>query len=472
MIKCNSLAADFSSGQNNENKVSMNTHLNQWLSKIAFIQLIVVICSCAPRDFEPPNIILIMADDLGYGDIGCYGNDEIRTPALDKLAAEGLKFTDFHSNGAVCSPTRAALLTGRYQQRSGLEGVIYANPMQETRQTGLDIDEITFADYMKEIGYATGIVGKWHLGYRVEYNPIYQGFEYFRGYVSGNVDYHSHVDQAGFPDWWHDLEKTEEEGYVTDLITEYSIEFIEKNKNQPFCLYVAHEVPHYPFQGRKDKADRYPGYPRDKIPGHGTRKDKKVAYKEMIEVMDEGIGKITAKLSELKLSDKTMVFFCSDNGGIANPGNNGNLRGNKGSLWEGGHRVPAIAVWPGYIRPGTTTNETVMSMDLFPTFVNLSKRSGEQDYRFDGIDITRLLIEEQSLPYRTVFWRYRNQKVARYNNWKLIIDSDSTKLFDLGADISESINLVNLEESMTKKLKTELEQWETNVMKGVKLKTK
>lgn len=450
----------------------MNTILNQWFLNLKLLVLLVIVFSCAPREFEQPNIILIMADDLGYGDIGCYGNNEISTPSLDKLAAEGLKFTDFHSNGSVCSPTRAALLTGKYQQRSGLEGVIYANPMEETRQTGLDINEPTFADYLKEAGYATGIVGKWHLGYRVEYNPLYQGFEYFRGYVSGNVDYHSHVDQAGFPDWWHDLEKVEENGYVTDLVTKYSIEFIEKNKDQPFCLYVAHEVPHYPFQGRKDKADRYPGYPRDKIPGHGTRKDKKGAYKEMIEVMDEGIGKIIAKLDEHNLMDKTLVFFCSDNGAIADPGNNGNLRGNKGSLWEGGHRVPAIAVWPGYIKPGSITDETVMSMDMFPTFVNLSKNPTDRDYNFDGMDITRLLIEEQSLPFRTLFWKYRNQKVARNDNWKLIVDHDTTKLFDLRADISESINLVSLETRMTEQLQAELKKWEVDVLKGVKLKTK
>jgi len=251
------------------------------------------------------------------------------------------------------------------------------------------------------------------LGYRVEYNPIYQGFDFFRGYVSGNVDYHSHIDGAGIPDWWHDLEKTEEKGYVTDLITDYSIEFIEKNKELPFFLYVAHEVPHYPFQGRYDKADRYVG---KKINGHGSRKDKKTAYKEMIEVMDEGIGKIMSTLDEHGLKENTLVIFCSDNGGLGEVANNGDLRGSKGSLWEGGHRVPAIAHWPGYIKSGTTTNEAVMSMDFFPTFVTLSKTLPENNYNFDGVDITRLLIEERSLPERSLFWKYRNQKVIRYEN--------------------------------------------------------
>lgn len=441
------------------------------VSQISFkiflvINISLFVFSCGPREFLSPNIILIMADDLGYGDIGCFGNEKIQTPFLDKLASEGLKFTDFHSNGAVCSPTRAALLTGRYQQRSGLEGVIYAKG--ETRQTGLDIGEITFADHMKSEGYATGIVGKWHLGYHIEFNPIYQGFDYFRGYVSGNVDYHSHVDGAGIPDWWHDLEKVEEKGYVTELITDYALEFIEKNQDDPFFLYIAHEVPHYPFQGLKDKADRFPGR---KFPALGSRKDKEGAYKEMIEVMDEGIGRILNRLEMLSLIDNTLVIFCSDNGGLKDVANNGNLKGSKGSLWEGGHRVPAIACWPKYIEPGTTTKELVMSMDFFPTFVNLSRSETKYNFNFDGIDITRLLIEDKSLPDRTLYWKYKNQKVARNGSWKLLVDNDTTHLYNLDADIFEETDLVDSKSSIAAELILELDQWEKDVLAGVKLKT-
>ncbi len=422
--------------------------------------------SCTPREFERPNIILIMADDLGYGDLGCFGNKEIQTPFLDSMASEGLKFTDFHSNGSVCSPTRAALLTGRYQQRSGLEGVIYAEG--ETRQTGLDVKELTIADYMKSEGYATGVVGKWHLGYHIDYNPIYHGFDFFRGYVSGNVDYHSHLDGAGIPDWWHDLEKTKEKGYVTDLITKYSVEFIEKNKDRPFFLYVAHEAPHYPFQGRKDRADRRLGMDFE---DHGSRKDKKGAYKEMIEVMDEGIGQIFEKLETLGLKENTLVIFCSDNGGLKEVANNGSLNGAKGSLLEGGHRVPAIARWPGYILPGSVTNQTILSMDFFPTFVNLVKNEEKQNLGFDGIDITRLLIEEKALSDRTLFWKYRDQKVARNGEWKLLIDKDTAYLYNLAADVSEQIDLADMEGSIASQLKIELETWEKDVSKGIKLKT-
>ncbi len=445
----------------------MNTFLGTGLRLFIYFSIPLAILACKPREFERPNIILIMADDLGYGDIGCYGNTSIKTPSLDKMAAEGLKFTDFHSNGAVCSPTRAALLTGRYQQRSGLEGVIYARG--ETRKEGLDAKEFTFADYLKSVGYTTGIVGKWHLGYYIDFNPKYQGFDYFRGYVSGNVDYQSHIDGSGIPDWWHDLEKKEEKGYVTDLITDYALEFIEKNKGQPFCLFVAHEAPHYPFQGRQDKADRQPGV---RFLAQGTRRDKKRAYREMVEIMDEGIGRIIEKVKAVGLNEKTLIFFCSDNGGFAEVANNGELKGAKGSLWEGGHRVPAIAYWPGYIEPGSTTDETVMSMDLFPTFVNLSKAPIEKNFGFDGVDLTRLLIEDKSLEERSVFWRYRDQKVARNGDWKLLVQNDTTYLYNLKSDLAEQNNLAESEINIASQLELELNNWEGEVTAGIRLKTK
>jgi len=247
------------------------------------------------------------------------------------MAEQGMKFTDYHSNGAVCTPTRAALLTGRYQQRCGLEGVIYAKG--ETRQCGMPLEEITFAEVLKSAGYHTGIFGKWHLGYQVKYNPLEQGFEEFRGYVSGNVDYHSHVDGAGYRDWWHNREQVVEEGYTTDLITQHAVEFIKKHQDEPFCLYVAHEAPHFPFQGRHDPPDRLPG---GKFPAHGSRKDSKNAYKEMIMALDESVGQVISIVKELGIEKDTFIFFCSDNGAILKVGSNGNLRGAKGSLWEGG----------------------------------------------------------------------------------------------------------------------------------------
>lgn len=445
----------------------MNDFLRRKGKLVQGLLLMIIFVGCGPREFDRPNIILIMADDLGYGDITCYGNENIKTPSLDKLAAGGMKFTDYHSNGAVCSPTRAALMTGRYQQRSGLEGVIYAKG--ETRQTGLAIEEETMADFLKRAGYATGMVGKWHLGYHIEYNPIYQGFDFFRGYVSGNVDYQSHVDGAGIPDWWHNLEKTEEKGYTTELITDYALKFIQAHKDEPFFLYVAQEAPHYPFQGPKDKADRFPGV---RFPPQGSRADKQEAYKEMIESMDTGIGKIVRLIEDFDLQKHTLIFFCSDNGGFAPVADNGSLKGYKGSLWEGGHRVPAIAYWPGYIQPNQTTRELTMSMDLMPTFINLSKFTEPPKSKLDGIDITRLLIENRSLPDRAVFWRYRDQKAVRHGDWKLIVDNDTTKLYQLDDDLLEQHNVSVSESAIVDELKEELQTWEEEVSKGVKMKTK
>ena len=258
-----------------------------------------------------PNIVVIMADDLGYGDLSSY-DGWIETPALDALAAEGLRLTDFHSSGAVCSPTRAGLLTGRYQQRAGIPNVIYANP-DWNRHHGLQPRETTIAERMQAEGYATGIVGKWHLGYRVETNPLRHGFDVFRGYVSGNVDYFSHVDGFGNHDWWDGETNREEPGYVTHLINEHAVAFIEEQAatDAPFFLYVAHEAPHFPYQGPDDAAFRVVG---ERIPETREPEQVRRAYREMVEEMDTGIGAILDTLRRLGLAERTFVFFLSDNG--------------------------------------------------------------------------------------------------------------------------------------------------------------
>ncbi len=204
-----------------------------------------VLPGTAQKKSDQPNIILIMADDLGYGDIACFGSDFIQTPVLDKMASEGIKFTDYHSNGAVCTPTRAALMTGNYQQRSGLEGVIFAQA--DKRIYGISTSEKTMAEIFKDAGYKTGMFGKWHLGYNKEFNPTYHGFDEFYGYVSGNVDYISHRDGIGIYDWWQNTDLSYDKGYVTDLITDEALKFMEENKEQPFLLYLPHEAPHFPY---------------------------------------------------------------------------------------------------------------------------------------------------------------------------------------------------------------------------------
>ena len=416
------------------------------------------------RAVGKPNIILIMADDLGYGDIGCYGSTKIKTPNIDALAGGGMKFTDYHSNCPVCSPTRAALLTGRYQQRSGIEGVVYAKG--PTRQTGLALEETTFAEVLKKRGYATALFGKWHLGYNVEFNPVRQGFDEFRGYVSGNVDFHSHIDGAGFDDWWKNLEKIPEEGYTTDLITRHGVDFIERHKDEPFCLYLPHEAPHSPYQGRNDPPERLPdGKKGRKAKGPEITR----AYKEMVEVMDEGIGRIVETVRRLGLERKTFIFFCSDNG-ATRQGSNGALSGYKGSLWEGGHRVPAVAYWPGRIRPGTTTGQTVLGMDLYATMVSIAGAKLPAGLRLDGVDLLGVLTEHEKLPQRTLFWRYRKERAVRRGPWKLLVRDNETTLYNLDEDPGEKNDLVRTKPRMLKRLEDELAAWEREVSAGVILR--
>ena len=427
-----------------------------------YLFTLLLISSChhsgAPENAltSKPNIILIMADDLGYEGIGCYDNKILKTPHLDEMAENGVLFTDFHANGSVCTPTRAALLTGRYQQRVGLEGVIYARG--ETRQVGLDTMEYTLAKALKTAGYATGIMGKWHLGYRKAFNPIYYGFDEFYGYVSGNVDFHTHFDNSGVYDWWHNLDTIQEKGYVTDLITEHSINFIKKNKDRPFFLYVPHEAPHVPFQGRNDPGYRYAD---NEFTYYGPVKDRDRAYIEMVEVMDEGIGKIIQTLEALNLEENTLVVFISDNGGESF-GHNGVLNGDKGSLLEGGHRVPAIAQWKGKIQKGIS-QETVMSFDWMPTFMALANVNLPDNLVIDGIDLSDHLFHKDTLPQRNLFWKYRKEKVIRQNQYKLLINEKEHFLYDLDKDLSEQNNIADSYPELMEQLKEKLVAWERKI---------
>lgn len=413
------------------------------------------------HDSRPPNIILIMADDLGYGDLGCYGNKVIKTPNLDHMAKEGVRFVDFHSNGAVCSPTRAALLTGRYQQRTGITGVITA---KNHRDLGLPLSEVTIAEALKQEGYTTGIFGKWHLGYAKGFNPVHQGFDEFIGFLSGNVDYHSHVDQAGFSDWWQGEEPFQQTGYSTDLISANAIDFIQRNRDSPFFLYIAHEAPHSPYQNRNSKPDRKPGgIPGTDFPIFGSESDFSLMLKGMIEIMDETIGDMFKALQVFGLSKNTVVIFISDNGATT-IGSNGNLRGFKSSLWEGGHRVPAIIHWPEYINAGWTSEETILTMDLFPTIMEFA--GVQYDKNLDGISIAQHLLHNNALPARKLFWQHGKDYAVRSGKWKLLLaDKENIKLFDLEKDIEERHDLAEKHPDIKQELLEALESWKNEVFK-------
>ncbi len=401
---------------------------------------------------RPPNVVLILADDLGYGDLACYGHPNHRTPQLDALARGGVRFTDFHSNGAVCSPTRAALMTGRYQQRCGItEVLVAAGP----RDRGLPEGETTFAAQLKKAGYRTGIFGKWHLGYQPRFNPTHFGWDEFRGYVSGNVDYFSHLDLPGNADWWNGAKLEPEEGYTTDLITRHSIKFIEENRERPFCLYMANEAVHSPYQGPDGKAERLSGPAQRSNPTPAV-------YGAMLQAMDTGIGRVMETLRRLKLERDTFVFFFSDNGATA-AGSNGACRGHKGQVWEGGHRVPAIAYWPGKIPAGVTSAETAIGLDLFPTLAGVAG-APPPPRKLDGASLLPHLTRKERLPRRTLFWGAGQQRAVRQGEWKLtLMPKEEPFLANLGKDFSEETNLAAAEAGRVRAMREELAKWEKDV---------
>jgi len=409
-----------------------------------------------------PNVVLIMADDLGYGDLSCYGSTRCDTPQLDRLAARGMRFTDFHSSGTVCSPTRAGLLTGRYQQRAGIDGVVYANP-KKNRHHGLQKNEITLAQSMQAAGYRTGMFGKWHLGYQRQYNPTLRGFQQFVGYVSGNVDYFAHLDGTGVFDWWHNARlNREEEGYVTHLITKHAVDFIRQQKQEPFFVYIAHEAVHYPYQGPDDKPMRKEGGGDIKS---AKRKDIANAYREMNTEMDRGIGEIVSVLDELNLTEKTLIFFLSDNG-ANREGSNGKLRGFKGGVWEGGHRVPAIACWPGHVPAGSVCDETTISIDVMPTILELAQATVPADHRLDGKSLLPLLVEQQKIKPRLFFWDYIGRSAVRQGPWKLVLNQNPkspVELFHLEEDLSESHNLAKKQPQRVQEMQAAFRAWKKDV---------
>ena len=410
------------------------------------------------QDAPGPNFIVIMADDLGYGDLSCYWKDSpAKTPRLDQMASQGIRFTDFHSSGNVCSPTRAGLVTGRYQQRSGIPGVINADPNEPVHHTGLGDEEVTFAEMLRGAGYRTGIMGKWHLGYRPKFNPIHHGFDEFRGYISGNIDYQSHYDRMETYDWYNGTETVKEPGYVTHLVTQHSIDFIRRHRDRPFCLYVAHEAVHAPWQGPEDPPQRGPQKANS---GHSSKSE---ALPKMLTALDDGVGQILDVVDELGLAERTLVVFFSDNGPAG--GSAGPLRGRKGSNWEGGHRVPAIARWPGKIAAGTTTDQLAISLDLMPTMLALAGIPAPQDRPLDGVDLMPVLQGKPLASPRQLFW---NGVAMRDGTWKLMLNRKgrgqvSAELYQLSDDVGELRDLAAQYPDRVQQMKAALESWKQDV---------
>ncbi|MDF7822734.1 sulfatase-like hydrolase/transferase [Pontiellaceae bacterium B12227] len=428
--------------------------MKTWVRKKTIGAVLVLIAAAGLSHAERPNFIFIMADDLGYAGLSCYGNEYgIKTPHLDRMAAEGIRFTDLHSNGVVCSPTRAALLSGRYQQRTGITGVVKA---ADCRNQGLSLSEVTIAEMLKSGGYSTGMFGKWHVGYSAKFNPVNQGFDEYIGFVSGNVDYQSHLDLVGQEDWWKQDQLVPEKGYQTTLIGSHTVDFIARHKEQPFFAYVAFGAPHTPIQGPNDPPVRGPG----KVSQKSINEER--AYREMIESMDAEIGRIRAKVEELGLAENTFIFFTSDNGPAKKWSKSSLLKGSKGSESEGGHRVPGIAWWPGRIRPAVS-DETGILIDFYPTYAALSGTPLPNDVKLDGVDLSGLLLKGEKLPERTIFLDRGKAGAARRGPWKYVMKNNKGQLYNLDDDLRETINVAEKFPEQFQRLEKEYVSWRAEV---------
>lgn len=405
-----------------------------------------------------PNIVFILADDLGYGDVGCYGGPDIKTPNIDRLAKEGLRFTDFYANGPVCTPTRCGLMTGRYQQRiGGLEWAIYPG----VKRLGLPPAEKTIARLVKDAGYRTALSGKWHLGYTEDRAPNHHGFERFFGLLSGNHNYFTHKEPNGEADLYRDSKPVEMKGYSTHLITEHAVQFLEEIKDKPFFLYVAYNAPHFPVQGPEDASVE--------IARENWSKGKRDTYVNMVESLDEGVGKLLAALKKHGLDENTLVVFTSDNGGWS-LARNAPLSSEKGQLWEGGIRVPCLARFPGVIPAGKDTPQVGITMDWTATIARLARVESPRDRAFDGMDLLPTLSGKQAQKPRTLFWRRVDQtatkthRAVRDGDWKYI---DSTRgeqfVYDLSKDIGEKENLAAKLPDRAAAMKKLVDQWEKDI---------
>jgi arylsulfatase A-like enzyme len=325
-------------------------------------------------------------------------------------------------------------------------------------------DAYTYGHAFRAAGYATGFFGVCHSGYLPEQSPLKRGFDEFAG-LCGGMDHHSHVTRWGKPNWWQGDDQADEPGYSTDLITNHALDFLERHRDRPLCLHVADFLVHFPWQGPNDQADFAKGSVYD-CPEHkyGRRRDRRTAYREMVEAMDRSVGRLVARVDELGLTENTLLLFAADHGGHHMVADNGPLSGAKGSLLEGGHRIPAIACWPGRLPAGRAVDDTAMLMDLFPTFSGLCNLPAPPGTPFDGTDLCRLLLGSEPLPERTLFWRQGDARAARRGPWKLVADpAAGVRLFHLPDDIGETRDVSSRETDTRDSLMRALERWETGI---------
>ncbi len=440
----------------------------------ALIVACCALCLCvgqaAAQEPKKPNVIFVLIDDMGYADLGCMGGKDAKTPNIDRLAKEGVKFTQFYSNAPVCTPTRAAFITGRYQQRSGLEWALGFTADQWRRENGKWVPEAdkyapgltprgnSIAQLMRRLGYYCGIFGKWHLGFQARFNPLRHGFDEYFGVLTGHADYYTHNYFDGTNVLREGDKEVKAKGYLTDLINTRAVDFINKNADRPFFLYVPHLALHFPFQVPDDPTQVLTKENHNK----GTRKD----YVQMLERVDRGIGAMMTALEKTGNADNTLFILSSDNGGYYLSDNTPFFH-HKSTLWEGGVRVPCLMRWPDRLAKGKTTNQVGITMDLTATILTAAGHKANKDVPLDGIDLLPILTGKQKETERTLFWRIdragRKHKSVRDGNWKYLKDDAIEMLFDLDKDVAQRHNLNFRHPEIVERLRRAHEAWEAEM---------
>ena len=411
-----------------------------------------------------PNVVLVVTDDVGYGDIGSYGAPDIKTPNIDSLAKDGVRLTDFYA-APQCTPTRAALISGRYQQRFALETALAGGASGPGGQTGLPAMGYSLPQLLKNNGYATGLIGKWHLGYKPEFSPNAHGFDYFFGFKSGYIDYYQHTDSAGEADLFENATPVHVDGYMTDLITERSVKFIGQHAAAPFFLEVTYNAAHWPFQvpDHPSVAAENGRFVQPHEPGTATRQD----YIAMLERADQGVGRILQALRQRGLERNTLVIYMQDNGGEW-LSRNAPLFNRKGTVWEGGIRVPAIFKWPARLPAGRVSNQAGIVQDVTASILAATGSQVPSDARPDGVNLLPILEGRSASVERTLFFRFPiggnvRQLAVRQGSWKLMIDGPKIFVFDLSKDIGERNDLASQRQDIARKLRPLIAAWEKEV---------
>ena len=440
----------------------------------------------------PPNVLLIVSDDQGYRDLGCFGSHEVKTPHLDRLAKGGVKLTNFYVAWPACTPSRGALLTGRYPQRNGIYDMIrneapdygYKYKPGEYEATferigGMDTREVLLPAVLKTAGYTSGIFGKWDLGVHKRFLPLARGFDDFYGFVNTGIDYYTH-ERYGVPSMYrNNAPTTDDKGkYCTDLFEREAVRFLKANHKEPFFLYVPFNAPHGASsldpvirsgaQAPEKFKKLYPALLSQAGTQTGTRYGKpatvrnraarRLEFVGSITAMDNAIGKLLNLLDEHKITDNTIVIFFSDNGG-GGAADNAPLRGRKGQMFEGGIRVPCIIRWPGNIPANTTNDEFLTSLEIFPTLCTATGAVPPKGLNLDGFDMMPVLQSKKKSPRKEMFWQRRLDKGARVDHWKWVESSRGNGLFDLRTDLSEKHDLSKEKPDVLKMIKARFADW-------------